>query len=146
MFCSCDSARVYTCFFSTCEVVGSYKGLHRPISAEWRLLPGLNVLNVRKFSFIVLIVFDGCLQTSFFIPFLAYFMIEDCECSELIKWAGKSSSLSPLKPRSNRPRQYNIRLRLPLEICESVASGLIRTLCEHTEEIPSGGKLLLCKV
>uniref|UniRef100_F1KPF7 Baculoviral IAP repeat-containing protein 6 n=1 Tax=Ascaris suum TaxID=6253 RepID=F1KPF7_ASCSU len=65
---------------------------------------------------------------------------------ELIKWAGKSSSLSPLKPRSNRPRQYNIRLRLPLEICESVASGLIRTLCEHTEEIPSGGKLLLCKM
>ncbi|KHN86883.1 Baculoviral IAP repeat-containing protein 6 [Toxocara canis] len=65
---------------------------------------------------------------------------------ELVKWAGKSSSLSPLKARSNRPRQYNIRLKLPLDVCESVASGLIRTLCEHTDQIPSGGKLLLCKM
>ncbi|VDK44650.1 unnamed protein product, partial [Anisakis simplex] len=65
---------------------------------------------------------------------------------ELVKWAGKSNLLSPLKPRSSRQRQCNVRLKLPLDVCESVASGLIRTLCEHTDEIPSSCKLLICKV
>lgn len=48
--------------------------------------------------------------------------------------------------RGSRQRQYIVRLRLPLEICLSVAKKLAELFCTKQDQIPTAGKLVMCKV
>uniref|UniRef100_A0A158R584 UBIQUITIN_CONJUGAT_2 domain-containing protein n=1 Tax=Syphacia muris TaxID=451379 RepID=A0A158R584_9BILA len=57
-----------------------------------------------------------------------------------------SSRSSRVRARGGRQRQYNVRLRLPLEICMSVAKELCKIFCSKQDQIPTAGKLVICKV
>lgn len=57
-----------------------------------------------------------------------------------------TSRSSRIRTRGGRQRQYNVRLRLPLEICMSVAKQLFRLFCSKQDQIPTAGKLVICKV
>ncbi|MFH4979512.1 hypothetical protein AB6A40_006221 [Gnathostoma spinigerum] len=70
----------------------------------------------------------------------------DMVMSKFPKSSSRGKSGSSKRCRPLRSRQLSVRLKLPMNICLSVARGLLTLLCKSSTKLPMIARLIACKL